>query len=197
MLPPPYTPETILHTDGIAYAVLDCAKLDFSGRDVKFGKKTKPTLVRIAKKGEVIITQPGTVEESRIEATGGELVFTNYLPGDVEDVFIPRDAHGNPNGREILSERYRMIGGNILGEGGLFQPRNAPFKLLHEAITEPTCIKDAWGPGNHQFLGKGATLKLDGTRVTGIDKAAFDETWSITNARGQIRGTRAGKSPAR
>ena len=52
---------------------------------------------------------------------------------------------------------------------------------MPEIIIIPTCIKDAWGVGAHQFLFKGATLKKDlkSGKVTGIDKFAFDETWEI------------------
>lgn len=48
-------------------------------------------------------------------------------------------------------------------------------------IIIPTCIKNAWGEGSHQFLSLGATLKIDleTGRVTGISKDAFDRTWEF------------------
>src|SRR5437773_11912736 len=50
------------------------------------------------------------------------------------------------------------------------------LKFLPEIITQPTSIKDAWGPGSHQFLYEGATLKCDDSgRTTGIDRDAFNK----------------------
>lgn len=181
-----YTGETITHSDGIAYQVLDTTRLDFSAEGVVLGKKTKPTLVRAAKAGEVVVTSPGKVEESRVTAKGGELMFINHLPGGVEDMFIPHDAAGVPNGRQVLDERYELVGGDVNADGAYFRPSGLPNPLLHEVIDRPTVIKDAWGAGSHQFLGEGATLKSEKGRVTGIDKAAFDETWSLTDASGRI-----------
>lgn len=187
-----YTGETIKHNDGIDYAVLDVSKLNFEAPEAKFGKKTKPTLIRKANSGEEIVTSPGQIEESRIIAKGGELVFINQLPDGKEDAFIPRDSSGAPNGQQILDERYELVGGDISNEGAFYRPKGAPSRLLHEVITQPTVIKDAWGTGNHQFLAEGATLKIENGRVTGIDKAAFDETWSITDQTGRIQNIRTG-----
>jgi hypothetical protein len=192
-----YTGETIRHSDGIDYAVLDTTRLNFDAPDAVFGKKTKPTLIRAAKAGEEIVTSPGKVEESRTTAKGGELIFINKLPGGVEDAFIPRDATGAANGQQILDEKYELVGGDINGEGAYFRPKGTPSKLLHEAVTKPTVIKDAWGAGSHQFLGEGATLKQDKDRATGIDKAAFDETWSLTDKIGRIVNERTGQAAQR
>jgi len=63
-----YTGETVRHTDGIDYKALDTSKLDFTGADAKWGKKVKPTLIRVAKGGEEVVTNPGKVEESRVTA---------------------------------------------------------------------------------------------------------------------------------
>lgn len=188
-----YTGETIKHSDGVDYAVIDTTRLNFDAPEAVFGKKTKPTLVRVAKAGEEIVTSPGKVEESRITAKGGELIFINKLPGGVEDAFIPRDVSGAANGQQIVDEKYELVGGDINGEGAFFRPKGTPSKLLHEAVTKPTVIKNAWGAGRHQFLGEGATLKQDKGRATGIDKAAFDETWSITDDAGRILNERSGK----
>ncbi len=192
-----YTGETIKHSDGIDYAVIDTSKLNFEAPEAVFGKKTKPTLIRIAKVGEEVVTSPGKVEESRITAKGGEYIFINQLPGGKEDAFIPRDGAGVANGEQVLAEKYELVGGDVNGEGAFFRPKGTPSKLLHEIITKPTVVKDAWGAGSHQFLGEGATLKSEKGRVTGIDKAAFDETWSITDETGRIQNERTGKAASR
>ena len=181
------TGETVRHSDGVDYAVIDTSRVDFESEAATFGKKTKPTLVRVAKAGEEIITSPGAVEESRTVAKGGEMIFVNRLPNGKEDAFIPRDGSGVANGQQVLDQRYELVGGDVNGEGALFRPKGAPSRLLHEVVDRPTVIKDAWGPGQHQFLDKGATLKTENGRVTGIDKAAFDETWNITDQAGQVR----------
>jgi len=181
-----YSGETIHHTDGIDYAIIDTGKLDFS--KAQFGKKTKPTLVRLAKAGETIVTSPGKAEEIRYSALGGEVVFVNQLPGGVEDSFVPRTPSGQPNGQEVLDKKYELVGGDLCGEGAFFRPKGAPLRILHEVVVRPTVIIDAYGSGNHQFLGEGATLKKEGEkRPSGIDKAAFDETWSITDKTGRIQ----------
>ena len=53
--------------------------------------------------------------------------------------------------------------------------------MLFDVIKEPTCIKNAWGEGQHQFLYEGAVLKKDlkTQKITGIDKEAFKKTWMI------------------
>ena len=60
--------------------------------------------------------------------------------------------------------------------------------LLPEAIIMPTCIKDAFGEGKHQFLFPGATLKQDieTGKINGIDKNAFNETWEIITEKNKI-----------
>ena len=144
-----------------------------------------------------IVTSPGKVEESRVTAKGGEYIFINQLPGGKEDAFIPRDSSGIANGAQILADKYELVGGNINAEGAFYRPKGVPSKLLHEAISKPTVIKDAWGPGSHQFLAEGATLKSENGRVTGIDKAAFDETWSLTDKIGRLQSESAGRAASR
>lgn len=77
-----YTGQTVRHTDGVDYAVIDTSTLDFS--EAALGKKTKATLRKGGSAGEVIVTNPGTTEESRVTAKGGELIFINKLPGGKE-----------------------------------------------------------------------------------------------------------------
>lgn len=54
---------------------------------------------------------------------------------------------------------------------------------MPRVIIIPTCIKDVWGSGRHQFLFEGASLKKnpETKKVTGIDKEAFDNTWEVIN----------------
>lgn len=173
-----YTGETIRHNDGRVYSVLDTTKIEFESHAVVIGSKTKLTHARAAMPSEVIVTSPGSTEEARYTALGGEVVFINLLPNGVEDAYVPRDAEGNANGQAILEQRYTHVAGDLTS-GATYRPNAVPSRLLHEVVDRPTVIKDAWGVGAHQFLDKGATLKADGNRATGIDKAAFDETWSI------------------
>jgi hypothetical protein len=178
-----YTGQFVRNSDGQDYEVIDPAKVTFNGPEAGFGKKTKPTLARIARAGEEVVTNPGSIEESRVTAAGGEAIFINELPGGKRDEYIPRN-NGIANGQQILNERYELIGGDINAEGAYFRPKGAPVQILHEAVIKPTVILDAWGKEQHQFLTNGATLKLQDGRITGIDKAAFDDTWSVTDAGG-------------
>lgn len=50
----------------------------------------------------------------------------------------------------------------------------------------PIRILNPWGEGSTQDLPAGSTLKLDGEKVTGIEKDAFEKTWSKTNRMGRI-----------
>lgn len=172
-----YTGQKIRHSDGVDYAVIDTSKLDFT--EATLGKKTKDTLVKAAAPGEVIVTNPGTTEESHVTAKGGELIFINELPGGKKDRYIPRAPDGTPNGQNILSEAYELVSGDVNRAGAYYRPKGPPSQILHEAVSRPSVILEAWGPGSHQFLTKGATLKLDNGRVTGIDKNALNETWSV------------------
>jgi len=188
-----YTGE-IIQEAGKDYEVLDTSreKISFDNNpNVKFGKKTTPTQVRIAKPGEIIVTSQGKENESTYTATGGEIVFINQLAGGVKDEFVPRDNNGKSNGDDILAEKYDLIGGDRnSAEGAVYIPKGAAVKILHEAVTKPACIKDAWGLGQHQFLETGATLRENGARATGINKTAFDQTWDFTDAAGRVLSIR-------
>lgn len=172
-----YTGEKILHSDQKAYDVLDTTQIDFKNCTIKLAQKTGNILVRIAIKRETINTIPYSIVESHYTAKGGELIFINSQFNEM-DAYVPRDIHGNPNGKQLLHENYKLIDGN-LSSGAIYCPIAKPIKILHEYITQPTCIKNVWGVGNHQFLQEGATLKIESNPITGIDKIAFKETWKI------------------
>lgn len=172
-----YTNEVINSPDGISCKVLDTNLLDFSNAPT--GRKTTETLVRKAEGGEKIETKNSDkIVESVYIAEPGDAIFINLHNPD--DMYVP----GNPDGSRWKFNELTSKGYEITGEdqerGGVLVKSTTKSKLLHEIIQEPTCIKDAWGKGQHQFLFKGATLKQgENGRVTGIDKDAFDNTWEI------------------
>ncbi len=178
-MPLPYTAEIISSPDGIPCKVLDSKAVSFDG--AVEGRKATETLVRCAAGGEAIETKnsEGRVE-SVYEASAGDAIFINLH--NPEDIYVP----GNPDGsrwqfKDLTSKGYEITGDDYEG-GGVRVKSTAKSKLLHEAVEEPTCIKDAWGEGQHQFLFEGATLKLNNNgSVTGIDKEAFDATWETTS----------------
>ncbi len=177
----------IRHTDGLDYAVLDPTKLDFTGPNIVFGKKTHATRVHIAKPGEVICAQPGGFSEvADYTAAGGEIVLTNELHNGRIDSYVLRTQDGHPVGMDVLEEHYALIGGDIHGEGAYYCPIDPCVPLLHEAIDRPTCIMNEYGVGIHAFYKEGATLKLLHGKVSGIERDAFDETWQLTTRRGRI-----------
>ena len=180
----PYTPETVSSPDGIACRVLDTQSVDFSG--AVSGRKATETLVRRAEGGETLETKNAEGKVESVYTTQkGDAIFINLHNPD--DMYVP----GNPDGsrwqfKDLTSKGYEITGDDH-ERGGVRVKSTSMSKLLHESVTEPTCIKDAWGPGQHQFLFEGATLKLnDNGSVTGIDKSAFDATW-------EIAANRAGK----
>ena len=172
-----YTEEIIANPDGILCRVLDTARLDFSG--AVEGRKTAMTLVRCADGGERIETMNS---EKKVEAVytaqRGDAIFINLH--NRHDMYIPGDADGSRwQFREVAGKGYEIVGKDQQGGGILVRSRETSG-LLHECIRQPTCIKNAWGEGHHQFLFPGATLKKGNNgRVTGIDKEAFDATWEI------------------
>lgn len=175
----PYTNETVLSPDGIACKVLNSNAINFDGAFE--GRKASETLVRRAEGGESIETKNS---EGRVEsvytAKAGDAIFINLHNPD--DVYVP----GNPDGsrwqfKDLISKGYEITGEDQEC-GGVRVKSTTMSKLLPEAVEEPTCIKNAWGEGQHQFLFAGATLKLTNSgSVTGIDKEAFDATWEITS----------------
>lgn len=173
----PYSDETITSPDGIACAVLDVTRVDFSA--AALGRKTALTLVRCAVGGEHIETKNSEGKiESVYTAQAGDAIFINLH--NIDDMYVPGNGDGTRwQFRELTSKGYDLVGEDNINGGTLIKS-NKTAELLHEVIRKPTCIKDAWGAGQHVFLYKGATLKLENGRVTGIDKEAFDNTWEIT-----------------
>jgi hypothetical protein len=191
----PYTSETVADPQGQSARVLDASSVDF--KNAAMGRKKAETLVHKAMGGEEIVTRnkAGQVESTYV-AQAGDVIFVNLHNRD--DVYVP----GKPDGSRMKFDRLKHEGYEVVGDdksGGVRVKSAVVSPLLTEAVTEPTCIKDAWGVGNHQFLYAGATLKknADGA-VTGIDKTAFDATWEITSPPPVPRGANPGKpNPAR
>lgn len=181
----PHTGEIQKSDDGIACEVIDTSKVDFSG--AQLGRKSAETLVRLAHGGEEIVTRnkEGKIENSYV-AKAGDAIFINLH--NMNDMYVP----GNPDGSrwqfQDLEKKGYVIVGDDHENGGIRVKNGQSFKILHEAVEKPSCIKDAWGPGQHQFLFPGATLKLnDNGSVTGIDQSAFGTpgspgTWEILSA---------------
>jgi hypothetical protein len=174
-----YTNVTINSPDGTPCKVLDLKNVDFSS--AALGRKSTETLVRRAEGGEHIETKNSDKKvESVYIAKPGDAIFMNLHNPD--DIYVP----SNPDGsrwqfKELTSKGYE-ISRDDHENGGVLVKSIKTAKLLREAITEPTCISNAWGQGQHQFLFPGATLKKDDNgNVTGIDKEAFDATWEITS----------------
>lgn len=174
-----YTDEIILSPEGIECHVLDTESVDFT--NCELGRKTKETIILKANGNEKIdtINSDGLIESTYI-TNPGEAIFYN----NDKDKYVPRDSNGTPimfdnieeSGYEITTPLFQF--GN--NQAIKVKSKKTAY-LLHEIIEIPTCIKDAWGIGAHQFLYEGATLKKDPdtNKVTGIDKVAFDKTWEI------------------
>jgi len=170
----PYLNQTVLSPDGTPCRVLFVEGLCFDGAPI--GRKCSTTLVRRARQNEQVVTffSDGTVE-SVTQANENDAIFEN----SPTDRYIPRDASGNPfNFQHIEQYGYQIVeqgSSDCLVKSKLFA------KLLVGAVRQPTCILDAFGEGNHQFLFVGATLKQDilSGKITGISKEAFVKTWKI------------------
>lgn len=170
----PYLNETIDSPDGIPCAVLDGARVDFTL--AVQGRKRAETLVRRAMGGESIVTRSN--KDGKIESTytacKGDAIFINL--NNPDDIYVP----GNPDGTrwkfsELKTRGYRVVART---PDGVRVKVAQSFPILHEVVKVPTCIKDAWGKGKHQFIFEGASLKLnDNGNITSIDKTAFDATW--------------------
>lgn len=174
-----YTNEKIISPDGIECQVLDTDNVDFT--DAPTGRKCKETIVLKAKGNERIdtINAQGLVESTYITKPGEAIFYNNE-----KDKYVPRDSNGNARmfddlenfGFEVTCKPFKF-GNNIAVK---VKSTNKAY-LLQEIIEIPTCIKDAWGEGAHQFLYQGATLKkeINSGKVTGIEKEAFDNTWEV------------------
>lgn len=189
----PYLDETLLSPDGIRCRVLDVARIDFAGAVT--GRKAAETLVRRARGGEDITTRnaEGKVENTYVARTG-DAIFINLH--NRSDIYVPGNADGTRWQFDELEAKGYIILGEDAQNGGIRVKNGAAARLLHEAVREASCIADAWGPGKHQFLFEGATLKLnDDGRITGIDKSAFDATWELTAPAAPRAAGRTGKAP--
>lgn len=173
----PYTGETLVNPEGKTVPVLDRARVDFS--QAGLGRKKTEMKVRRANGGEVIETRD---TQGRIEtvytAKKGDAIFTNLH--DAKDTYVPGHVDGTRwQFDSFLKKGYEITGGSI-ESGEVMVQGTVTSKILHEAVTEDMGVKDAWGKGLHQYLYKGATLKIsESGQVIGIDKAAFDATWEI------------------
>lgn len=98
---------------------------------------------------------------------------------------MPRDEQGNDIGQATLDTDYTLLGGDIHGDGATYRPVGRVVPLLHEATDRPSCLKDSYGEGNHAFFSEGATFKGEHGKIRGIDKTAFDHTWSLTDEIGR------------
>lgn len=173
----PYTKEVITSPNGIPCTVLDTAKVDFD--NALHGRKAATTLVRCAQGGERIETKNSKkIVEAIYVAQKGDAIFINLH--HLEDIYVPGDSDGSRwKFKDLISKGYEITGEDQKN-GGILIKSTKTAKLLHESVQEPTCIKNAWGEGQHQFLFWGATLKQEDTgKITGIDKEAFDATWEI------------------
>lgn len=148
-----YKNEFIANPNGLSCQVLDTAQLDFS--KAKLGRKTAETLVIKAKGGEKLETKNSSgVVESVYVAKAGDAIFVNLHNPD--DTYAP----GNPDGSrwkfDELSAKGYQVTGQHQASGGVLVKNMQTAPILHEAVTMPTCIKDAYGAGNHAFFIKGA-----------------------------------------
>ncbi|MDR2901607.1 MAG: hypothetical protein LBU87_00660 [Lactobacillales bacterium] len=172
----PYTKEIIKNPQGIDCPVLNASKVDF--KNALVARKSTLTLVKEARGGEKIETKNSTGKiESVYEAQKGEAIFVNIH--NPKDMYVPGNSDGSRwQFKNVLNLGYEKAGN---AEDGMWVKSTNTAKVLIETVTEPLCIKDAWGKGNHQFLYPGATLKQDPAtqKVTGIDKEAFEATWEI------------------
>ena len=168
-----YTGE-IIQFQGENFAVIDTGSIDFSKAQI--GVKNKITKVVLAKGGEKITTKNGNGEiESVVVAISGDAIFCN----SENDMYIPTSSDGT----HYKYDNIETYGYTIQEKGDdyVFVRSNNKALLLVGCIEKNSAIKNAFGNGVHQFLYKGATLKKDlktGT-ITGIDKQAFETTWTI------------------
>lgn len=178
--------EGTVKKDGVIYHLVDTNKLtglfEELGRQVEFGKKTALTKAYFAKPGEEIVTRHDSGEETHYKAQGGEVVFDN----GGGDKFVPRDEEGKSNGAQLLKDKYELQRGSLESGDAEYMPLSIPSKLLIGINPDPIRIMNPWGAGSTQDIPAGSTLKLDGNKVTGIEKTAFEKTWSRTDEKGNI-----------
>ena len=174
-----YKDEFIENYDGVKCKVLDVDALDFTNGLT--GRKKTETIVLKANGGEeVVATNAMGMTESKYVTSPGDAIFFN----NESDIYVPRDKQGKTwNFDEVEKHGYDLVSGTFrVGENDAIRVKSNKYaKLLKEIILIPTCIKNAWGEGSHQFLSEGATLKrdLETGAITGISKDSFDRTWEI------------------
>lgn len=168
-----YKNEFIKNEEGIDCQVLDLASLNF--QNCPLGIKSKVTKVKRAKGGEKIVTITSGGCEGVYVANEGDAIFFN----SESDIYVPHDNNGKAwKFCDLTKHNYTIV----KSENDIVYVRsNNKALLMIGVIEKPTCIKDAWGKDNHQFLFKGATLKKDmhSGAITEIDKKAFEETWLV------------------
>lgn len=173
----PFTGDTLKNPEGKDVPVLDRAKVDFS--NAPLGRKKTETIVKRAQGGELIETKntSGQVENT-YTAKAGDAIFVNIH--DAKDVYVPGNADNTRWQFDAFLDKGYEVSGGSLASGEVRVKSTTTARILPEAVEEDVAVRDAWGPGQHQFLYKGATLKQGGNGVvTGIDKSAFDETWEV------------------
>jgi hypothetical protein len=191
-----YKDEFINDARGIPHAVIDMDNSNFANDPTAtWGMKTSPAFAFRGRAGQRVVTSQGDNVETAFTCVGGEVVFVNILPPNGKlDAYVPRDKQGNSTGEKILADLYDAISGNFESStGGLYRPKPAPTLILLRVIEKPTVLVDAYGPGQHVFLEpeatlkiSGSTLKISGSNVSGINPVAFDATWAVTDAEGNI-----------
>jgi hypothetical protein len=174
-----YKEEFIENYDGVKCKVLDVDALDFT-KGLTGRKKTETVVLKANGGEEVVATNAMGMTESKYVTSPGDAIFFN----NESDIYVPRDKQGKTwNFDEVEKHGYDLVSGTFrVGENDAIRViSNKYAKLLKEIILIPTCIKNAWGEGSHQFLSEGATLKrdLETGAITGISKDSFDRTWEI------------------
>lgn len=174
-----YKDEFIENYDGVKCKVLDVDALDFT-KGLTGRKKTETVVLKANGGEEVVATNAMGMTESKYVTSQGDAIFFN----NESDIYVPRDEQGKTwNFDEVEKHGYDLVSGTFrVGENDAIRVKSNKYaKLLKEIIVIPTCIKNAWGEGSHQFLSLGATLKrdLETGAITGISKNSFDNTWEI------------------
>ncbi len=168
-----YTGE-VINFDGKDFKVIDTSKLDFS--KAKLGVKASLTKIVVAKNDEIIETKNNKGEVETIhKVKKGEIIFCN----NDDDRYCPCYDNGNGWKLEDIEKNGYVFVENK--DDCIMIRSNNKALLLVEFIQENSCIKDAFGEGQHQFLYKGEKKKKDlkTEKITGIDKIAFENTWTI------------------
>ena len=179
-MPVLYTAEIIQNPQGVGCRVININALDFT--QAKLAKKSAVTRLRSAKGGEKIETKnaKGDIENTYIAQKGDALFINPHL---ADDCYVPANADGTRwQFKDIPLKGYDIVGTDPANDD-LFIKSNQNAYILLNIIQEPSCIKNAFGHGQHQFLFKGASLKKshDG-QITGIDQDAFNATWEVVKS---------------